>query len=102
MEKFAGNKTPEQIKAQCKAQGLVFDDRRYQTMGDDHVVVRGGGAYAIFNTFNGRFFGTTPDGTEFTSDDTLDGTPWFDALLRFFYVEKKAKRARSTKTGAAS
>jgi hypothetical protein len=32
--------------------------------------------------------GMTPDGTEFSSDDRRDGTPWFDALLRFFYVER--------------
>lgn len=85
---FAGNKSLEQIKAQCNAAGVEFDDSRWRVNGDDYVVVSGGGAEVFFNTFNGRFFGTTPDGIAFSSDDKLDGAPWFDALLNFFYVAK--------------
>jgi hypothetical protein len=39
----------------------------------------------LYNVFNGRFFGTTPEGVQFASEDDRDGTPWFDALLNFFY-----------------
>jgi hypothetical protein len=101
MQTFAGNKTLEQIKAQCKAQGLAFDDYLYRTAGHDHVRISGGGARVLFNTFNGRFIGITPDGVAFSSDDKLDGTPWFDALLRFFYVEKKSARAAISRAGEA-
>jgi len=87
MKKFAGNKTLAQIKAQCKAAGIEFDDSRYKK-GDDHVAIRSPGVMVLFSSFNGRFFGNTPDGQEFSSDDELDGTPWFDRLLSFFYVEK--------------
>lgn len=89
MKKFAGNKTLAQIKAQCKAAGIEFDDSRYKK-GDDHVAIRSPGVMVLFSSFNGRFFGNTPDGKKFSSDDALDGAPWFDQLLNFFYVEKAA------------
>lgn len=90
---YKGNKSLAVIRAQCKEQGLELDERRYEE-GGDHVVVRSTGpngekAHVIFNTVNGRFQGKTPDGVEFSSDDELDGTPWFDALLDFFYERKE-------------
>jgi hypothetical protein len=89
VKKFAGHKTIEQITAQCKALKLDLDARRWYELGDDHIVVRGGGAYAIYSTFNGRFFGRTDTGIEFNSDSAKhDKKPWMQALLRFFYVEK--------------
>jgi hypothetical protein len=87
--KFAGNKTLAQIRAQCKAQGVQYIDSQYRR-GSDFVTLHSPGAYVMFSAFNGRFFGKTPDGITFSSDDKRDGTPWFDALLRFFYVEKRA------------
>jgi hypothetical protein len=87
--KFAGNKTLDVIRAQCKAQGVQFIDSQYKR-GSDFVTLRSPDAWVMFSVFNGRFFGRTPDGVEFMSDDKRDGTPWFDALLDFFYVRKPA------------
>lgn len=87
--KFAGNKPLGVIRAQCKQQGVQFDDSHWKH-GSDFVTLRSPGACVMFNTFNGRFFGRTPDGIEFDGADKRDGTPWFDALLRFFYVESVA------------
>lgn len=94
MKTFAGNKSLKAIKAQCVAQGVTFDDRMYRKQGSDHVVVEGGGCRVLFSTFNGNFFGTTPDGTTFDSRETLhEDEPWFQALLSFFYVEAEPASA---------
>lgn len=93
MKKFAGNKTRDQVKTQCVAAGIEFDESQYKR-GSDYTAIRGGGAVVFWSSFNGRFFGTTDESVEFASDDaSLDGTPWFDALLAFFYTEKKAAKA---------
>jgi hypothetical protein len=90
MKTFAGNKTRAQVKAQCKAAGVQFDERAYKA-GSDFTFLRGGGACVAWSSWNGRFFGKTPDGIEFNSDsDEWDGEPWMQALLNFFYVEKTA------------
>lgn len=91
MKKFAGNKTRDQVKAQCEALGLEFDDTKYEQEGSDYTVIRGGGAEVLWSSWNGRFFGTTDTGVEFSSDnDTHEGEPWFQALLSFFYIDKPA------------
>jgi hypothetical protein len=87
--RFAGNKPLGVIRAQCVAQGVEFDNTQFK-LGSDYICLRSPGARVLFNTFNGTFFGTTPDGTKFTSSDKRDGTPWFDALLDFFYEPKSA------------
>lgn len=88
MKKFAGIKTLKVIKAQCKAARITFDDYLYRKKGNDHVRVIGGGATVLFNSFNGRFFGTTDKGVTFNSDSTEhESEPWFQALLAFFYIE---------------
>lgn len=90
MKKFAGNKTLEQLRAQCAALNLELDTLRHDQDGDDHIVVRGGGAEVFFSTFNGKFFGTTDTGVAFDSDSTEhEEEPWFQQLLSFFYVEKE-------------
>lgn len=94
MKQFAGNRPLKQIKDQCEAQGLHFDDLAYRVRGHDHVVITGGGARVFYNTFNGRFFGEAwfdPPGqlVHFNSDSTEhEKRPWFQALLSFFYVNK--------------
>jgi hypothetical protein len=87
---FGGNRPLEEIQALCRAQGVEFIDVQHRR-GSDYVTLRSPGAWVMFNTFNGRFFGKTPDNIEFSSDDKRDGTPWFDALLNFFYVPKAAR-----------
>lgn len=111
MKKFAGTKPLAEIKTQCRAAGVAFDDYNFRTTGADHVclgaaqidMTRPDGTafvnasdnsphgWVMFNTFNGRFFGSTPEGVRFNSDLTLhDDEPWFQQLLSFFYVEKKS------------
>jgi hypothetical protein len=99
MKRFARHKTHDEIKRQCAEQGVPFNDHGWRKRGDDHIVIglpsRG---HVLYNTFNGRFFGRTPGmpqvpewpvATDFDSDDTkLDGQPWFDALLLFFYTDR--------------
>ncbi len=90
MKKFAGHKSSDAIKQQCEAAGIEYDQERYEN-GGDHVVIVGGGARILYNTVNGRFFGTTPEGIEFDSNKTEhEEEPWFQALLSFFYIEKDA------------
>lgn len=103
MKTFAGVKTLDTIKAQCAAQGVPIDTRLCDKHGWDTIVVGGPilllpghpasdsmeNAYAIFNTFNGKFFGRTHEGVSFDSSSTEhESEPWFQALLSFFYVEK--------------
>lgn len=89
MKTFSRHKTYEEIRQQCALQRLEFNDRLFKTAGWDTIAVYGGGATVVYNTFNGRFFGSTPTGVEFNSDDPqFDKKPWMQALLRFFYVEE--------------
>lgn len=87
MKQFGGVKSLEQIKEQCIACGVEFSDKEFRK-GSDYVLLRSPKAHVLFSSFNGRFFGVTPEGTRFSSDATFDGEPWFDQLLSFFYVEK--------------
>lgn len=95
MKTFSGNKPLAVVKAQCKAAGIDYNDREFRRVGSDFVcitTVKGQNhtGQVLYNTFNGRFFGTTPDGTEFSSDSTkFENEAWFQALLSFFYVESK-------------
>jgi hypothetical protein len=94
MKKWAGNKPIDVIKKQCKAAGIHFNDRMYRD-GSDYVCITTvkGDNYSgqvLYSTVNGAFFGTTPSGVEFDSNKTThDKEPWFQALLAFFYEEKK-------------
>lgn len=88
MKLFARHKTLDEVKRQCRKQRLKLDTTHYR-LGSDYVKVEGGGAVCYYSTVNGRFFGKTPQGVEFQSDShTHDREPWFEALLKFFYVEK--------------
>ena len=104
MKKFKRHRTFEEVRDLCKKQGVPFSDHRHRIHGDDSVVVgkiaAGHHGYAIFNTFNGRFFGLTPDGEHFSSySGRHDKQPWFQALLNFFYTNDpapvKRKKAKS-------
>lgn len=102
MKQFAGKKTLEQIKAQCKAQGVRYDDKRHNE-GFDNVEIGGPvhrttapfplpvgclNAWVLYNSVNGKFFGTTDRGIQFDSTSTdHENEPWFQALLAFFYEE---------------
>ena len=92
MKKFNGNKSIEEVADQCKERNLDFDQSKYDA-GSDYVrfaFAHGDTSmHVMLNGFDGRFFGATTSGQDFNSDDsTLDGTPWFDALLDFVYVSE--------------
>lgn len=95
MLKFAGHKTTAQIRRQCEVQGVYLDLAAYN-LGHDTICVGGPVTYGpsktgwvIFHTVNGRFWGRTPDGTQFQSDTAEhDDKPWMQALLQFFMVSK--------------
>lgn len=97
MKTFARHKTLREIRAQCRALGLALNDHLWRSRGHDHVCIEGGGARVLYNTFNGRFFGATDQGVEFSSDNQAqEDRPWFQTLLGFFYVEKPDAASGST------
>lgn len=90
MKKFAKHKSYQQIKAQCEAQGVPLFDKLFVVDGADSILVgclpSEPYGHVIYNTTNGRFFGKTDKGVEFSSDSAQhDGEPWMQALLAFFY-----------------
>ena len=85
-KRFSGHKTYHQIKAQCKRDGVAFGHAAYKN-GYDMVYLRSPGVLVAYDTTTGCFYGTVPDYGDFSSADKLDGRPWFDALLAYFYVE---------------
>lgn len=96
-KKFAGHRNYEQIREACRAQGLILEDVDYRRHGSDWIGVRGkpGGTLVLYSTPTGRFHGTHPDtGEKFTESSPLDGKPWFDALLSFFFYEEGPARIR--------
>lgn len=114
MKKFAGHKSLDVIRAQCKAAGVHLNTRLYDERGDDSVSIwtrvreagygDSDGGFVIYNLANGRFYGRTPmysepavsrfrvewpSHTPFSSDSTeFEDDRWFQQLLAFFYVEK--------------
>jgi len=102
IKKFAGLKPLLMIQEQCLAAGIDFVDDLWR-QGDDCISIWTKAkdkslGYVIYNTFNGCFFGKTPEGEPygpqglcFNSDNsTFEEEPWFQALLSFFYTEKTA------------
>jgi hypothetical protein len=94
MKKWAGVKTLELIERQCAKAGIHLDMSKWVLEGSDHVVITSikgdnSSGRVMFNTVNGRFFGTTPEGVKFNSDSKEhDREEWFQKLLAFFYIEK--------------
>lgn len=110
MKKFAGNRPLAEIIANAKAQGVAVDDYNYRVQGRDMIAfgvaspfnfrpdgskfvscMPGCVGWVLYNAASGRFCGRTPEGLDFNSDakrPLYRNTPWFQALLSFFYVEK--------------
>lgn len=94
MKKFKTHRSLKEIKAACKENDFEFSDEKYK-QGSDHVSFtfkhESTEAFVLFNTFNGRAFGTINKGTKnegwFSTDsDTHESEPWFNALSDFIYV----------------
>jgi len=86
-KKFKGPKSIELIRAQCVLQQLVCDSTLFDQGKSDLIIVFSPAtpqAKVFYTDLSGYFFGHTDQGVAFSSDDPLDGTPWFDALLAFF------------------
>lgn len=90
MKQFARHRTHDEIVALCKKHKVPLDDSLYLQRGWDTILVGTKDlGYVIYNTWNGKFFGTTDKGTPFDSCSTRhDRTEWMQKLLHFFYVEK--------------
>lgn len=110
MIKYKRSRTYREIVALCKAQKVPFDDRLYRSEGWDTIVVgckgphihRPGQGYAIFNTFNGQFFGTTDKGVKFDSNSSEhDREPWKQALLAFFMTNDPSPEVSNDPTSGA-
>ena len=84
-KQFSGVKTLDQIRAQCKRDGVEFDDAAYKR-GGDSVLLRSPGVCIDINPHNGVFYGAVSGYPCFSSANPLDGEPWFDALREYFYV----------------
>lgn len=88
-KKFKGTKPLQVIRDQCKAALVDINDSLFKKGESDYIVLEGGGARLLFNTVNGSFFGTTPDGVKFDSSSTQhEQCEWFQQLLSFFYIEE--------------
>lgn len=96
-KKFTRHKSYAEIKAQCKEQGLYFGSWLYDQGRSDFVVVcrkqsdtTNGEGFVFFNLYSGRFHGETNkilgSAIVFNESSQLDGTPWYDALLEFFFA----------------
>lgn len=86
MKTFERQKTLAEIRKQCEASGVALRTGLYELGRSDFVGLYSPKVVVLYAPHNGRFFGNTPEGVNFTSDDSgFDGTPWFDALLNFFY-----------------
>lgn len=92
-KRFSGHRSYEQIREECRAQGLILEDAAYRRHGSDWIGIRGckGGTLVMYSTPTGRFHDTALDGRPFTESSCFDGEPWFDALLAFFYYENGPK-----------
>jgi hypothetical protein len=99
LKTFTRHITGTELIEACKREEFPCHPQKYLEEGNDHI--RFGFQYgriyvsALYNTVSGRAFGeyATSTGTgalkkgiEFSTDDRLDGAPWFDALLSFLYV----------------
>jgi hypothetical protein len=87
MKTFARHKTLEEVQAQCAELGVPLDLRLLEG-GDDCVTVgHPDHGHAVYNVTNGRFFGKSDLGLDFSSDEAeYDDHEWYQQLLNFFMV----------------
>lgn len=102
LKKFKGPKSFELIRAQCVLQQLVCESTLLDQGKSDYIIVFSPAApraKVFYTDISGRFFGHTEQGVSFASDDPLDGTPWFDALLAFFNEPLSTSEVAAATTG---
>lgn len=92
-KKFARHITGDELIAACAKEDFPCQPRKWREEGSDHIRFgfQHGRVYvtALYSTVSGRAFGeygpAMRENKPFSTDDKLDGTPWFDALLEFLY-----------------
>lgn len=93
-KKFKRHLTGLELIEACEKEGFPVIARGWRKEGSDFIRFgfNHGRIYvsALYSVVNGRAFGTYYTGigvgeTKFSSEDKLDGTPWFDALMAFLY-----------------
>lgn len=87
--KYAGMRKLQDIKRDVIRAGLSWNQLKYDH-GSDWVHFGNEEAHITYNTFNGQFITTAPDGSYVNERSVyLDGTKWYDDLLDFLYVPHK-------------
>lgn len=91
MKRYIRHMTVDELRTACAAKGIVLDTNKYDVEGSDYVTLDftfDGERYrTLYNTFNGRFFGRSDGGINFSSDkEEHDAEAWFQALMDFVYV----------------
>jgi hypothetical protein len=92
---FERHITGDELIAACEKEAFPCQFRKWRDEGSDHIRFgfNHGRVFvsALYSTVSGRAFGqygtALKQDKNFSTDDELDGTPWFDALLKFLYVE---------------
>ncbi|MFL7904707.1 hypothetical protein ACJ41P_26505 [Azospirillum argentinense] len=94
MKKFAIHRPLRELKPLCEARGIQLDTTRHDRDFSDFVTLSGvfgnQNVQLLYSVFNGTFFGETASGERFSETSSLDGEPWFDALLDLLYVPMEA------------
>lgn len=93
MKTFDKHRSLDELRIETDKRGWKLNDTWYKESGHDHVSfifsINDINGYVLYNTFNGRFFGSTENGIDFDSDDDqFDNDNWFNELLTVCYVEK--------------
>jgi hypothetical protein len=108
MKTYKRHRTPEELKAACKAAGLKYSQAKFDRGDSDYITFdfKHGKAtlHVCMSTFNGRAFGEL-EGVKghswFSTSSTEDERKhWFQALLAFIYTNEPAptnvRRKRAT------
>jgi hypothetical protein len=96
MQRFKSVKTPQEIAAEIKKRGWPIDITDYDKGGDTITfgtpIVKAGKkvdfGHTVLNVFNGEFQTFSGDADHkviATNRSEIDGTPWYDDLLRIIY-----------------
>jgi hypothetical protein len=85
MKTYARGKTSAKFVEAAQSAGLTVNTAAFEAGGDwvvFHGTLHDVPLHGLFNTINSRVIGTFgADNADFSTDDSRDGTPWFDAVL---------------------
>lgn len=85
MKRFVRGKTSQEFIDAAKGAKLEINSQAYERGGDwiaFNGIIEGVAVDALFNAVNSRVIGRYGQyGQKFSTDEGLDGAPWFDAVL---------------------